>query len=124
MQKRPFSDEDIERLKVTPYVAPKPLSFSAIALLLLFWPVGLYYLISKGTPEYRLSRCKTDVEREDLFAYLKSDPKVVHQPSSNMFTQNRCLFKICKVESNYERFCRDRYIVGTGAYNLTHTRRY
>ncbi len=124
MLKRPFSDEDIEQLKATPYVAPKPLGFAAIALLLLFWPVGLYYLISKRTPEYMLSRCKTDVEREALFAYLKSAPKVVCQPSPNMFTQNHRLFKICKVESNYERFCRDRYIVGTGPYNLTHTRRY
>jgi hypothetical protein len=119
MQKRPFSDEDIERLKVTPYVAPKPLSFSAIALLLLFWPVGLYYLISKGTPEYRLSRCKTDAEREALFAYLKSAPDAYEQQPVNPFDRHRCMNAI--VAKPYKSpFADNVYRYGTAEYKAAH----
>ena len=82
---RPFSDEDIEQLKTTPYVKPEPLTIPAILILIIFFPVGLCYLVRKQTPEYMLSRCKTDQEREALFSYLKTAPDVCENNSTDTF---------------------------------------
>ena len=109
MLKRPFSDADIEQLKVTVYVPPKPLSFAAIFLLVLFWPAGIYYLVRSKSPEYMLSKCRTNEEREALFAYLKSTPKA----SKHDINYFPC----------HSRFERERYIPGTPAYNITHPSR-
>ena len=75
MVTRPFSDEDIEKLKASPYVKPVPL-IPIILAFIIFFPLGLYFLYRRCTPEYMLSRCQTDQEREALFAYLKTAPDV------------------------------------------------
>lgn len=123
MLKRPFSNEDIEQLKTTPYVDPKPLSFSAIFLLILCWPVGLYYLISRRTPEYMLSRCTTDADREALFAYLQSVPKTCEQQPINSFAKHRRRNAV--LEKPYKNpFADNVYRYGTAEYKAARGIRY
>jgi hypothetical protein len=112
MAMRPFSDKDIERLKTTPYVKPEPLTIPAILLLIIFFPVGLYYLVRKQTPEYMLSRCKTDQEREALFAYLKTAPEVYESQPENSVLKKYYL-------NNQVRLSR-RYTIGAVMFKKIH----
>ncbi len=85
MDKRPYSDEAIEQLKATGYVPPKPLHLIFIILLTFLFPLGILYIINKALLKklnagYMLSRCKTDKQREKLFARLRK---------RNLFTANQ-----------------------------------
>jgi hypothetical protein len=120
---RPFSDDDIDRLIATPYVPPKPLTIPGILLLIMFFPVGIYYLIRKNTPEYMLSLCETDEERDALFAYLKTPPYPalpvhIHMPLHTTYTRT----------SRHERYKKhsidDRFVIETLPYRAAHGFRY
>jgi hypothetical protein len=112
MSKLPFSDKYIEHLKATPYVKPAPLTIPALLILIIFFPIGLYYLVQKQTPEYMLNRCKTDQEREALFDYLKTSPDVCDIQPENSFLNQRYFF-------NQRYLFKQRYIFGTQMYKRT-----
>ena len=117
---RPFSDEDIEQLKTTPYVKPEPLTIPAILILIIFFPVGLCYLVRKQTPEYMLSRCKTDQEREALFSYLKTAPDVYEAQPEKSFLKKHYSNNFPNPYKN--PFANDRYIVGRATNTTSHSR--
>lgn len=104
MLNRPFSDEDIERLKTTVYVPQEPLHPLFVVFFVIFWPLGLFYLLLKldqkaGDPVYLLSLCQSDEMQERLFAFLKKKPRF---KKSFAYLSNN-----------------DRYIPGTSLYNIT-----
>ncbi len=110
MDKRPYSDEDIEQLKSAVYVPPEPLHPIFIILLTIAWPLGLFYFFHKhlkktSNAAYLLNQCKTEQEREALFSYLRLPPKVYQH---NVYKTHR------------EQFNRYRNTPGTFAYQLTH----
>ena len=118
MPKRPFSDKDIEHLKTTPYVKPEPLTIPAILILIIFFPIGVYYLVRKQTPQYMLGRCKTDQEREALFAYLKTSPDVCEIQPENSFLKKHYSNHFPNPYKN--PFANDRYIVGRAINPTSH----
>ena len=110
MDKRPYSDEDIEQLKRAVYVPSERLHPVFIVLLTIVWPLGLFYFFLKLSQKtdhdaYLLSQCKTEEEREALFAYLRLPPKVYQY---NVY------------EASHQQFDRDRNTPGTFAYRVTH----
>jgi hypothetical protein len=76
MARRPFSESDIEFLKSYPYINPEPPNKFVILLLILIWPVGLFYLFYIYTPSVILSLCKTEEKREKYLTYLRSSPNL------------------------------------------------
>ena len=83
MHKRPYSEEDIEKIKDSVYIPPKPLHNICIIILTILFPFGLLYLLNlshrnANNAVYLLSTCKTDLKRERFLAFLRKKPQCQH----------------------------------------------
>ena len=129
MDKRPYSDEDIEQLKRAVYVPSERLHPLFVILLTIAWPLGLFYFFHKhikknSNAAYLLSQCKTEEEREALFSYLKLTPKVYQYNNDEGFSEGHLHLRTLSSNTYKSPFSNNVYRSGTAEYRAAHQRRY
>ena len=128
MDKRPYSDEDIEQLKRAVYVPSERLHPLFVILLTIAWPLGLFYFFLKLSQKtdhdtYLLSQCKTEEEREALFAYLRRPPKVYQHNNAEGFSEGHLHLRAFSSNTYKSPFSDNIYRYGTAEYRAVHQRR-
>ena len=115
MANLPVSDKDVERFKTTFYVKPEPLTLFFILILLIFFPIGFYYLVCRKISEYMVNRYKTDQEREALFFYVKKELCEYHATDTVMHIPTN---DSCSSQSLFSLMGPWSFVPGTLGYNL------